>query len=369
MAGNSFGTLFRITTFGESHGPALGVVVDGCPAGLLLDHDHLSRELSRRRPGQSHLVSSRSEEDQFEVLSGLFEERTTGAPLTLLVRNQDAKSKDYERVKDAFRPGHADFAYFAKYGVRDHRGGGRASARETVSRVLAGAVAKQLLSSIGVSIVGGVVQIGSVKAIRREWEYAESNLVRSVDPDLTPQMLDQIEQARAQRDSVGGSVEVQALHVPLGWGEPVFSKLDGEIGRAMLSIPAVKGVEIGGGFELVSKRGSEVNDRMFPDGFATNNHGGVLGGITTGAPVVVRIALKPTSSIPQEIETIDRDFQATTITTLGRHDPCVAIRAVPVAEAMLAIVLVDAWLQDEASSALRAGFYPREKAIYGLRRP
>ena len=364
---NSFGNLFRISTFGESHGPALGVLIDGCPAGLPLSLDLITKELERRRPGQSKVVTQRKETDEFELVSGTFEGLTTGMPLMFLVRNQDAKSKDYDDIKDKFRPGHADFTYFAKYRHRDYRGGGRSSARETVGRVIGGAVAKQLLATIGVSFVGGLVQLGTVRAKQRLWDQVETNELRCIDPDVLEAMRAELELARKERDSVGGVVEVQAFGVPAGLGEPVFGKLDAEIGSAMLSIPAVKGVEIGTGFESAGMRGTALNDEMYPDGFSSNHHGGILGGISSGAPVVVRIALKPTSSIPQDKNTIDTAMQSTVLMTKGRHDPCVAIRAVPIAEAMLALVLADSWMVDLAGRGARESFSPIEPITYGLR--
>ena len=367
MAGNTFGTIFRSTTFGESHGKAIGVVIDGCPAGLTLDLSHIQLELNRRKPGQSKLVSPRKENDEFEIFSGVFEGKTTGCPIMVMVRNEDAKSKDYEKIKDLFRPGHADFTYFAKHGFRDHRGGGRSSARETIGRVIAGAVAKQLLSKVGISILGGVTKIGNVEAKKYVWDSVESNDVRSVDPEAVEAMISEIEKARKDRDSVGGILEVQAHGVPPGIGEPVFDRLEAVLSLALMSIPAVKGVEIGLGFKSASLRGSEMNDEMFPDGFASNNHGGVLGGLSSGAPIVARVALKPTSSIPQEKNTIDTSFSKQTISTLGRHDPCVVMRAVPIAEAMLALTLVDLWLIDLAKKSARSHFSDIEKVEYGLR--
>ncbi|MCB0323541.1 MAG: chorismate synthase [Bdellovibrionales bacterium] len=364
--GNTFGTLFRITTFGESHGPALGVVIDGCPAGIELDLALVRRDLDRRRPGQSKLVTQRKETEEFEILSGLFEGKTTGTPLTFIIRNQDTRSKDYEAIKDLFRPGHADFTYFAKYGHRDYRGGGRSSARETAARVIGGAVAKQLLAGVGVSFVSGVVQVGTVRAEKRQWEMVEQNDLRSPDPDVAEQMRDALEAARKERDSLGGIVEVVASGVPVGLGEPVFAKLDAAIGAAMFSIPAVKGVEIGAGFSSAELRGSAMNDEFFPDGFRTNHHGGVLGGLSSGAPIVVRLAIKPTSSIPQEKQTIDTSFAQQTIKTLGRHDPCVALRAPPIAEAMLALVLVDFWMQQLALEAAREPLAPHVRLRYGM---
>mgnify|MGYP000709284871 CR=1 FL=1 len=349
MPGNTFGTLFRITTFGESHGRALGVIIDGCPAGLDIDTRAIQFELDRRRPGQSRLVSPRREDDEFEIYSGVFEAKTTGMPIMALVVNEDAKSKDYEAIKNLFRPGHADFTYFAKYGFRDYRGGGRASARETIGRVIGGAIAKQLLATINVTFRGGVTQVGHVHAKKYLWEQVESNEVRSVDPDVVAKMTGEIESARKNRDSVGGIVEVQAVGVPPGWGEPVFGKLDAVIAGAMMSIPAAKGIEIGAGFQVVSGKGSETNDEFYPDGFHKNDHGGILGGISSGAPIVVKIAIKPTSSIPKEQNTINSNFEECLISTKGRHDPCVAIRAVPIAEAMLALVLADFYLQDSVA--------------------
>ncbi len=367
MTGSSFGTLFRLTTFGESHGPALGVVVDGCPAGLELDTEKIQYDLNRRRPGQSKLVTPRKEADEFEILSGVFEGKTTGCPIAMLIRNTDAKSKDYAAIKDLFRPGHADFTYFAKHGHRDYRGGGRSSARETAARVMAGGLAKQLLATAGVSFLSGVIQVGSVKAQKREWATVEDNDVRSPDPDTVAAMTAEIETARKARDSVGGMVEVIAEGVPLGLGEPVFAKLDAAIGAAMFSIPAVKGVEIGSGIQSAGARGTELNDEMTPEGFLSNHHGGTLGGISSGAPIVVRLAIKPTSSIPQDKPTIDTNFQSQTIKTLGRHDPCVALRAPVIAEAMLAILLADFWLQHLAAVGARQHFEEVAKLNYSLK--
>lgn len=363
MTGNTFGTLFRVSTFGESHGPALGVVIDGCPAGLELNLEAIEEDLARRRPGQSKLVTPRKEKDEFEILSGLFEGKTTGTPLTFVIRNQDVKSKDYSSIKDLFRPGHADYGYFAKYGHRDYRGGGRSSARETAARVIAGAVAKQLLP--GVLIRGAVVQVADVCAKKRIWEEVEKNDLRSPDPDVIDAMRTAIERARKERDSVGGIVEVEAVNVPVGLGEPLFGKLDAVLAWALMSIPAVKGVEIGSGFQSAELRGSEMNDQITPEGFRSNHHGGILGGITSGTPIVARMALKPTSSIPQDLDTIDTSFQAQKISTKGRHDPCVALRAVPIAEAMVACVLVDFWLQDLAARG--TGFVSGERTSLGLK--
>lgn len=346
--GNTFGSLFKISTFGESHGEALGVVIDGCPAGLDLDLNFISNELKRRKPGQSKLVTPRNESDEFEILSGVFEGKTTGTPIGTIFRNADVKSKDYEAIKDVFRPGHADFTYFKKYSHRDYRGGGRSSARETISRVFAGAVAKQILKHVGVEFKGALVQVGHVRAEKREWDYVETNPVRSPDPDQTEAMIGLIEDRRKERESVGGVVEVRACGVPIGLGEPVFSKLSALIGGAMFSIPAVKGVEIGDGFSLVEKPGSESNDEMTEEGFKSNHHGGVLGGLSSGEEIVVRLAIKPTSSLPKEQDSINKEGGVVKVVTKGRHDPCVAIRAVPIAEAMLALVLVNLWMEDRA---------------------
>jgi chorismate synthase len=367
MNGSNFGTLFRISTFGESHGRALGVIIDGCPAGLELDEAAIRVQMERRRPGQSKLVSPRKEEDAFEILSGVYEGKTTGAPIMALVWNSDVKSKDYSEIKDLFRPGHADFTYFAKYRHRDYRGGGRSSARETVGRVLAGAIARQILSAHGISLRGGVIQVGSVRAERYDWDSVESNDVRCVDPDKIDSMRNVIDQARRNRDSVGGVIEVQANGVPPGLGEPIFARLDAAIAAAMMSIPAVKGVEIGAGFESASMHGSQMNDQFYPDGFHSNNHGGILGGLSSGAPIVCRFVVKPTSSIPSELDTINTSFEATKISTTGRHDPCVAIRGVPIGEAMLALVLVDYLMQDLATKAIRAPFSPVAPVQYGLK--
>ncbi len=339
--GNTFGSCFKISTFGESHGVALGVTIDGCPSGLELDLDLIRRDLDRRKPGQSKLVTPRKENDDFEILSGVFEGKTTGTPIGVIFRNSDVKSKDYADIKDAFRPGHADYTYHNKYENRDYRGGGRSSARETVARVFAGAIAKQILRSSGVEFQGALVQVGHVKAIKRDWKYVEANPVRSPDSDVTELMISLIEDSRRERESVGGVVEVRAQGVPVGLGEPIFSKLSALIGGAMFSIPAVKGVEIGDGFSLVEKKGSESNDEMIDGVFKSNHHGGVLGGLSSGEEIVVRLAIKPTSSLPKEQDSIDKFGNNVKIVTKGRHDPCVAIRAVPIAEAMLALVLVN----------------------------
>ncbi len=347
--GNTFGSVFRITTWGESHGAAVGVVIDGCPAGLPLSEADVQKELDRRRPGQSSITTPRKESDTVQILSGVFEGVTTGTPISMLVWNEDVDSTKYEPLKDLYRPGHADFTYEAKYGIRDYRGGGRASARETVGRVAAGAVAKKLLATVGIRIVGFTRQVGEIRAERVDLDVIEENPVRAPDLEAAKQMIEAIEAARQEGDSLGGIVEVWGLGVPPGLGEPVFDKLDADLGKAMLSIPAVKGVEIGAGFEAARLRGSQSNDefanvggRILP---RTNNAGGILGGISTGADIVVRIAVKPTSSISRPQTTVDRYGRAVPVEVKGRHDPNICPRVVPVAEAMMALVLVDHWLR------------------------
>lgn len=350
MAGNTFGERFRVTTFGESHGPAIGCVIDGCPPGLEIDLGEMRRQLRRRRPGQSRHTTQRRESDEPEILSGLFEGRTTGAPIAILVRNEDQKPRDYEAIRDKFRPGHADFTYLAKYGIRDHRGGGRASARETAARVAAGAVARQLLArDHSVWVRGFLATMGDIDIPFRSWEDAESSPFFAPDSGATDRLAALVETLRREGDSCGATVEVRAGNVPAGWGEPVFGKIDADIAAAMMGINAAKGVEIGQGFAAARARGSGHSDQMEPPfRFATNNAGGTLGGITTGAEIVVRVAFKPTSSITRELRTVDRDGNPATISTKGRHDPCVAIRAVPIAEAMLALTLADHCLRHRA---------------------
>ncbi|MFZ5863785.1 MAG: chorismate synthase [Nitrospirota bacterium] len=349
MAGNTFGQAFRISTFGESHGPALGVIVDGCPAGLPLAVEDIQRDLERRKPGQSLLTTQRQESDRAEILSGVFEGLTTGTPIAMLVRNEDARSQDYSRIKDLFRPGHADFTYWKKYGRRDYRGGGRSSARETIGRVAAGAIARKLLARHGMSVVGYVTQIGPVKVVDKDLSAINHNALFSPDPNVVEAMTAVIKDAQAKKDSVGALVEVLARGVPAGLGEPVFDKLDADLAKAMMSINAVKGVEIGDGFGVVDLRGSENCDPITPNGFASNHAGGILGGISNGDEIVIRLALKPTSSIAIEQDTIDVRGNPAKIATKGRHDPCVGIRAVPIAEAMTALVLADHFLRDRTS--------------------
>ncbi len=345
---SSFGTLFRVVTFGESHGPAVGVVVDGMPPAIHVDVADLQRELDRRRPGQSALTTARDEADRVEVLSGIFEGVTLGTPIALMVRNTDARSQDYEALRDVFRPGHADFAWQQKYGVRDHRGGGRSSGRETVGRVAAGALARLALATIGVSIVGGTVQVGDVVAAWRDWDEAGRNPVRCPDPAAAGDMAQLIAAARDAKDSVGGVVEVVARGVPAGWGDPTMDRLDALLGAAMLSIPSIRGVEIGDGFALAGRRGSESNDVLEGGRYLSNHAGGVSGGISNGAELVVRLAVRPASSIGLEQVAATQDGSSTRLAIEGRHDPCICPRVVPVAEAMLAMTLMDAWLRQRA---------------------
>jgi chorismate synthase len=349
MSGNSFGTLFCVTSFGESHGPAYGGVVDGCPPGLALSSADLQRELDRRKPGSSRHVTQRRESDTVEILSGVYEGRTTGTAIGFLIRNEDARSKDYATIAEKFRPGHADYTYWQKYGVRDARGGGRASARETVVRVAAGAIAKKWLNErYGVVIRGYLAQLGPIKIAFRAWEAVEANPFFSPDNDIVKKLEAFMDELRESGDSCGARVNVVAHGVPVGWGEPVYGRLDADIAWAMMSINAVKGVEIGAGFAAIEQKGSEHGDEMTPQGFVGNNNGGVLGGISTGQDVTVSLALKPTSSIRLPRRTIDVRGNPTTIETTGRHDPCVGIRATPIAEAMLACVLIDHALRHRA---------------------
>jgi chorismate synthase len=365
MAGSTFGTLFRVTTAGESHGPGNVCIVDGCPPGLELSVDDLLPDLARRRPGQSRIVSPRKEDDTPEILSGVFEGKTTGTPIAVLIRNQDQRSRDYGDIKDKYRPGHADFTFDAKFGFRDYRGGGRSSARETAVRVAAAAIAKKLLRvAHGIEIVGYVDQVGELRYTPEHPEQVtldqvESNPVRCPDPAMAEQMESLIKQVRKEQDSVGGAATLVARHVPAGWGEPVFDKLRADLGKAMFSLPAVMGVEFGQGFGVATARGTSHSDTFVPATdqappitTATNRHGGMLGGISSGLPIVLRCAVKPTSSIPQDRPTVDKDGKPTTIATRGRHDPCLLPRFVPMGEAMMALVLADHMLRQRAQSAL-----------------
>lgn len=354
MSGSSFGTLFKLATFGESHGPAVGVVLDGCPAGLPLDEADVQRDLDRRRVGQSRMTSARSEADLVRIVSGVFEGRTTGTPIAMLVDNTNARSQDYDAIKDLYRPGHADYTWDAKFGFRDYRGGGRASARETIGRVAAGAVARKLLATIGVSVVGYTLQLAHLRAQRIDEAEIERNPMRCPDPDVAAEMVALVEQARRELNSLGGIVELRARGVPPGLGEPVFDKLDADIGKAMLSIPAVKGVEIGDGFGVALQRGSTNNDPFVRQadgaiGTTTNHAGGILGGMSSGEEIIVRVAAKPPASIAQEQQTVNQTGDSAVIVVKGRHDPTVLPRLVPVAEAMLLVVLADHWLRQRAA--------------------
>jgi chorismate synthase len=359
VAGNSFGELFRITTWGESHGPAIGVVVDGCPAGLELAAEDIQRDLDRRRVGQSQVTSPRQEEDRVEILSGVFQGKTLGTPISLLIWNKDADSSKYEPIKDIYRPGHADFTYELKYGLRDYRGGGRSSARETACRVAAAAIAKKLLGTVGVQIYGFTRQVGTIEARVVDRDEIERNPVRCPDRDAAKRMEALILAAKAEGDSVGGIVEVVATGVPVGWGDPVYDRLDADLAKAVMSINAVKGVEIGLGFRSVTLRGSEHNDEFYTDDAGrirtrTNHAGGMLGGISNGEDIIVRLAVKPPSSISKAQRSVTTAGAAVTLEVHGRHDPCLCPRAVPVAEAMVALVLADHWLRARAMQPLSA---------------
>ncbi|TLS77137.1 chorismate synthase [Mariprofundus erugo] len=351
MAGSSSGQIFRVTTAGESHGAALVAIVDGCPAGLKLSEADIQPDLDRRKPGQSKYTTQRREDDQVEILSGVFEGVTTGCPIGLLIRNTDQRSKDYSDIKDKFRPGHADFTYFEKYGLRDYRGGGRASARETAMRVAAGAIARKLLAESGISILGWVDQIGPVKADPACFSATEitNNPFFCPDADAAARMALFMDALRKDGDSIGAAVTVEAHGMIPGLGEPVFDRLDADIAKALMNIPAVKAVEIGDGFACVEARGSQFGDAMRSSGFTSNHAGGILGGISNGDTVRARMALKPTSSILTSRPTVDIHGNETEIITKGRHDPCVGIRAVPIAEAQLALVLADHLLRHRAS--------------------
>jgi chorismate synthase len=349
MSGNTFGTLYCVTSFGESHGPAYGGVVDGCPPGLELAAADLQRELDRRKPGSSRHVTQRRETDTVEILSGVYEGKTSGTPIGFLIRNEDQRAKDYGEIARKFRPGHADYTYWQKYGVRDARGGGRASARETVVRVAAGAIAKKWLGlRYGVKVRGYLAQLGPRRIAFQDWEVVNANPFFSPNAGVVAELEKFMDQLRESGDSCGARVNVVASGVPVGWGEPVYGRLDADIAAAMMSINAVKGVEIGAGFAAIEQRGSEHGDEMTPQGFLANNNGGILGGISSGQEVTVSIALKPTSSIRLARRTIDIEGKATSIETTGRHDPCVGIRATPIAEAMLACVLMDHALRHRA---------------------
>jgi chorismate synthase len=350
---SSFGRIFKLTTWGESHGPALGVVVEGCPAGVPLTIEEIQLQLDRRRVGQSAVTTPRGETDRAELLSGVFEGMTTGAPISLITYNKDADSSKYDNLRDVFRPGHADYTYWAKYGHRDHRGGGRSSARETWGRVAAGAIARKIIATAGVDVFGFVREIGGIEMATFDRAQIEQNIVRCPDPEAAEKMVAAILAVKEEKDSLGGVVEVRATGVPVGLGEPTFDKIDALIAQAMLSIPAVKAVEIGDGFAVTRSRGSRSNDSFYvEDGRVrtrTNNAGGTLGGLSSGEEIIVRIAVKPTSSVARSQETVDTSMQPRTILVEGRHDPSVCPRAVPVAEAMLANVLADLYLLNRAA--------------------
>lgn len=352
MAGNSIGQFFRVTTFGESHGVALGCIVDGVPPGIALTEEDLQHDLDRRRPGTSRYTTQRREPDRVRILSGVFEGKTTGTSIGLLIENTDQRSQDYGEIKDLFRPGHADYTYEQKYGVRDYRGGGRSSARETAMRVAAGAIAKKYLAErFGVRVRGYLAQIGDVSCELKDWDQVEQNPFFCPDPDKLEALDELMRALKKEGDSIGAKVTVVAERVPAGLGEPVFDRLDADLAHALMSINAVKGVEIGDGFAVVNKRGSENRDEITPQGFLSNHAGGVLGGISSGQDVIAHLALKPTSSIMVPGRTINRRGESVEMVTRGRHDPCVGIRAVPIAEAMMAIVLMDHLLRQRAQCA------------------
>jgi chorismate synthase len=352
MSGNTFGTLFCVTSFGESHGPAIGCVVDGCPPGLALSEDVIQRDLDRRKPGTSRHVTQRRESDTVEILSGVFEGRTTGTPIALLIRNEDARSRDYANIAETFRPGHADYTYWHKYGIRDYRGGGRQSARETAVRVAAGAIARTWLAKRhDVHIHGHMTHLGENAIPFEGFEHVGGNAFFAANRSSIAELETFMDRLRKSGDSCGARIEVIATGVPVGWGEPVYDKLDADIAHAMMGINAVKGVEIGAGFRAVAQRGTQHSDEMAPEGFIGNEAGGILGGISTGQDIVVAIAVKPTSSIRLDRHSIDKNGHPVIVNTHGRHDPCVGIRATPIAEAMLACVLMDHALRHRAQNA------------------
>ena len=360
MSSNSFGKIFTVTTFGESHGPAIGCVIDGCPPGMALAAEDFRRDLERRATGRSRYTSQRHEDDDVEILSGMYEGRTTGTPIALLIRNVDAKSKDYADIANTFRPGHADYTYWQKYGIRDPRGGGRSSARETTMRVAAGVVAKKyLLEKFHIGVRGWLAQLGSLIPRAFDWDAVEDNPFFWPDAAMVPELESYIMALRKSGDSVGARVNVVAENVPPGWGEPIYGKLDGELAAALMSINAVKGVEIGDGFAAVAQRGTEHRDEITPQGFLSNHAGGILGGISTGQAIVASMALKPTSSILIPGRSVNLAGEPVEVVTKGRHDPCVGIRATPIAEAMMALVLVDQALRHRAQCGDVGEIVPR----------
>jgi chorismate synthase len=351
MSGNTFGTLFTVTSFGESHGAALGAVVDGCPPGMALSESDIQHDLDRRKPGQSRHTTQRRESDAVQILSGVFEGKTTGTPIGLLIHNEDQRSKDYSKIMDRFRPGHADYTYQQKYGRRDYRGGGRSSARETAMRVAAGAIAKKYLREhFGISIRGYLAQLGPIRPAAFDWDEVDNNPFFCPDAAKVEELENYMDALRKEGNSIGARITVVAGGVPPGWGEPVFDRLDADIAKAMVSINAVKGVEIGAGFASVEQKGTEHRDEITPEGFLSNNAGGVLGGISTGQAIVCSLALKPTSSIRLPGRSVNVRGAAVDVSTTGRHDPCVGIRATPIAEAMMALILMDHMLRHRAQN-------------------
>mgnify|MGYP000494150562 FL=1 len=352
MSGNSIGKLFTVTSFGESHGPAIGCIVDGCPPGMALSESDLQHDLDRRKPGKSRHTTQRRESDKVQILSGVFEGRTTGTPIGLLIHNTDQRSKDYSKIMDRFRPGHADYTYQQKFGLRDYRGGGRSSARETAMRVAAGGIAKKYLQhKLGVEVRGYLSQLGPIELELKDWSSVEDNPFFCPDPDRVVELENYMDALRKEGNSVGARVNVVASGMPVGLGEPVFDRLDADIAHAMVSINAVKGVEIGAGFDSVVHKGTEHRDEITPQGFLSNHAGGVLGGISSGQDILVSIALKPTSSLRLPGRSVNLEGDPVEVVTTGRHDPCVGIRATPIAEAMLAIVLMDHYLRHRAQNA------------------
>jgi len=351
MSGNTFGTLFTVTSFGESHGPALGAVVDGCPPGMALSEADLQQDLDRRKPGTSRHTTQRRKSDAVQILSGVFEGKTTGTPIGLLIHNEDQRSKDYSKIMDRFRPGHADYTYQQKYGIRDYRGGGRSSARETAMRVAAGAIAKKYLRErYGVVIRGYLAQLGPIRPAAFDWAEVDNNPFFCPDANKVAELESYMDALRKEGNSIGARITVVATGMPPGWGEPIFDRLDAEIAKAMMCINAVKGVEIGAGFACVEQKGTEHRDEITPQGFLSNNAGGILGGISTGQDIVCSIALKPTSSLRLPGRTVNIHGEPVAVVTTGRHDPCVGIRATPIAEAMLALVLMDHMLRHRAQN-------------------
>lgn len=352
MSGNSFGRLFVVSTFGESHGPALGCIIDGCPPGLALDESDIQKDLDRRRPGRSRHTTQRKEPDQVTILSGVFEGQTTGTPIGLLIENKDQRTRDYGDIKDKFRPGHADYTYQQKYGIRDYRGGGRSSARETTMRVAAGAIARKYLQEkVGIEVHGYLAQLGPIELAATDLSSVDDNPFFCAEPGRIEELEKFMDALRREGDSIGAKISVIATHMPPGLGEPVFDKLGADIAHGLMSINAVKGVEIGAGFRVVTQRGSEHRDEIGADGFSKNDAGGTLGGISSGQDLIASIALKPTSSISVPGKTIDKQGKETEIVTKGRHDPCVGLRATPIAEAMVALVIMDHFLRNRAQNA------------------